>query len=115
MVGFVDEGIGILQSENRPLREVGELLHDSWQLKRELADVVSTLEVDEIYQAARDTGAIGGKLLGAGGGGFMLLFVEPEKQAAVSERLESLIRVKIGPDETGSKIVVYEPDGLENH
>jgi D-glycero-alpha-D-manno-heptose-7-phosphate kinase len=114
MVGFVDEGIGILQSENRPLREVGELLHDSWQLKRELADVVSTPEVDEIYQAARDTGAIGGKLLGAGGGGFMLLFVEPEKQAAVSERLESLIRVKIGPDETGSKIVVYEPDGLEN-
>lgn len=114
MVGFVDEGIDILQSETRLISEVGELLHESWRLKRELADVVSTPEVDEIYQAARDAGAIGGKLLGAGGGGFMLLFVEPEKQAAVSDRLDGLVRVNFGPDETGSKIVVYEPDGLEN-
>ena len=114
MVGFVDEAIGILQSKNQPLLDVGKLLHESWQLKRELADVVSTPEVDEIYQTARDAGATGGKLLGAGGGGFMLLFVEPEKQAAVSEKLEGLIRVDFDPDDVGSKIVVYEPDGLEN-
>jgi len=52
-------------------------------------------------------------LLGAGGGGFMLLFVEPEKQAAVKERLQNLVRVDIGIDTAGSKIVVYQPDGLE--
>ena len=114
MAGMVDEGLNILQSDGRPLREVGELLHESWMLKRELADNVTTLEVDDFYQAARDAGAIGGKLLGAGGGGFLLLFVEPEKQAAVQEKLKDLIQVNFGIDEAGSKIVVYEPDGLEN-
>ena len=114
MMRFVDEGIEILQSETQSLKEIGRLLHETWQLKRDLADVVSTPEIDEIYKAARDAGAIGGKLLGAGGGGFMLLFVEPEKQAAVSKKLSNLILVDFGPDEIGSKIVVYEPDGLEN-
>ena len=83
-------------------------------LKRELADNVTTPEVDDFYQAARDAGAIGGKLLGAGGGGFMLLFVEPEKQAGVKEKMKDLIQVSLGIDNSGSKIVVYEPDGLEN-
>ncbi len=114
MVGFVDEALAVLKGEDKPIREVGELLHESWLLKRELADAVSTPEIDEIFVAARSAGAIGGKLLGAGGGGFMLLFVEPEKQAAVSEKLKDLVRVNFSIDEVGSKIVVYEPAGLEN-
>jgi D-glycero-alpha-D-manno-heptose-7-phosphate kinase len=61
-----------------------------------------------------DAGAIGGKLLGAGGGGFMLFYVEPENQAKVKERLNSLIHVDFDVDPSGSKIVVYEPDGLQN-
>lgn len=114
MVGLVDEAIDVLQSDDRPIREIGELLHQSWRLKTELADNVTTPEIDEIYEAARDAGAVGGKLLGAGGGGFMLLFVEPDKQPAVTERLKNLVRVNFDVDEIGSKIVVYEPAGLEN-
>lgn len=114
MNAAVDEGLAVLQSKNRPLREIGELLHESWRLKRELADDVTTPEIDDIYAAARDAGAVGGKLLGAGGGGFMVLFVEPDKQPAVSERLNRLVRVGFGVDEVGSKIVVYEPAGLES-
>jgi D-glycero-alpha-D-manno-heptose-7-phosphate kinase len=112
--GAVDEALAALQSDGRPLREIGELLHESWRLKRELADDVSTAEIDDIYDAAREAGAVGGKLLGAGGGGFMVLFVEPDKRAAVDERLKKLVRVDFGIDDAGSKIVVYEPAGLEN-
>ncbi len=114
MVSFVDDAMAILQSDSRPVREIGTLLDESWRLKRELADAVTTPEVDDIYRAARDAGALGGKLLGAGGGGFMLLFVEPHRRAAVEERLGNLIRVNFGIDTIGSKIVVYEPDGLEH-
>lgn len=114
MKAAVDEALAVLQSKNRPLREIGELLHESWRLKRELADNVTTPEIDDIYDAARDAGAVGGKLLGAGGGGFMVLFVEPDEQPAVNERLKKLVRVGFGVDEVGSKIVVYEPAGLEN-
>lgn len=114
MKAAVDEALAVLQSKNRPLREIGELLHESWRLKRELADDVTTPEIDDIYDAARDAGAVGGKLLGAGGGGFMVLFVEPDEQPTVSKRLNKLVRVGFGVDEVGSKIVVYEPAGLEN-
>ncbi len=114
MVGLVDEALSVLQSDSRPIREIGELLNESWRLKRELADSVTTLEIDDIYTAARDAGAVGGKLLGAGGGGFLLLFVEPDKQPAVKEKLKDLIRVDFGIDDVGSKIVVFEPAGLEN-
>lgn len=114
MAGLVDEALSVLKNEKRSLKEIGGLLHDSWLLKRELSDSISTPEIDEIYEAARDAGAVGGKLLGAGGGGFMLLFVEPEKQAAVKEKLKDLIQVNFSIDEVGSKIVVYEPAGLEN-
>ncbi|MEE8352720.1 MAG: kinase [Rhodospirillales bacterium] len=114
MVGFVDEALSVLKGEDKPIREVGELLYESWLLKRELADAVSTPEIDEILETARSAGAIGGKLLGAGGGGFMLLFVEPANQAGVADKLKSLVRVNFSIDEVGSKIVVYEPTGLEN-
>ena len=114
ITSLVDEAQAVLESDSSPLREIGKLLNQSWQLKRELADNVTTPEIDEIYGAALDAGAIGGKLLGAGGGGFMLLFVEPDKQAAVKEKLKDLVRVDFGIDDVGSKIVLYEPGGLEN-
>jgi len=114
MISLVDEAMNVIQSDRRPIREIGELLNQSWRLKRELADNVTTSEIDEIYDAAMDAGAIGGKLLGAGGGGFVLLFVEPGKQPAVKEKLNNLVRVDFGIDDVGSKIVLYEPGGLEN-
>jgi D-glycero-alpha-D-manno-heptose-7-phosphate kinase len=75
---------------------------------------VSTPRIDALYEAALAAGALGGKLLGAGGGGFLLLFVEPEKRAAVADRLKGLVQVGVDVDRAGSRIVVYEPDGLQH-
>ena len=110
---MVDEGMQILQSPNGDVREIGELLNEGWRLKKEMSEKVSTGAIDEIYDAAMDAGALGGKLLGAGGGGFLLLFVAPEDQAKVRERLADLTHVSVGIGSPGSRIVVYEPDGLE--
>jgi D-glycero-alpha-D-manno-heptose-7-phosphate kinase len=109
---MVDSAVDVLLDKNAPLRELGELLHESWRIKRELADRVSNNQIDEIYEAGREAGAIGGKLLGAGGGGFMVFFVEPDKREQVRERLKNLIHVNVGFDNDGSKIVLYQPNGL---
>jgi D-glycero-alpha-D-manno-heptose-7-phosphate kinase len=87
-------------------------MHQSWQIKRELASSVSNSQIDDIYEAGRDAGAFGGKLLGAGGGGFMVLLVDTEKRAQVRERLRKLIHVNVGFDNDGSKIVIYQPDEI---
>ena len=109
---MVDSALEILVDEKTPLHELGELLHQSWQLKRELADSVSSRQIDEIYDAARAAGAIGGKLLGAGGGGFMVFYAEAAAQERIRERLKNLVHVSVGIDSDGSKIVLYQPDGL---
>jgi D-glycero-alpha-D-manno-heptose-7-phosphate kinase len=106
MRAMVDEAVEILASD-RDLREFGELLHASWELKRELADEVSTSEVDAIYEKARRSGAVGGKLMGAGGGGFMVLFVEPSRQGDVCCALSHLIRVPFKFESEGSRIIYY--------
>ena len=109
---MVDSAADILLDPKAPLRELGELMHQSWQIKRELASSVSNSQIDDIYEAGRDAGAVGGKLLGAGGGGFMVLLVDPEKRAQVRERLRKLIHVNVGFDTDGSKIVIYQPDEM---
>lgn len=116
MAALVPEAVDILRDERRPLQEIGRLLDEAWRLKRRLADEVSRPEIDEIYKAGRSAGASGGKLLGAGGGGFMLFLIEPERKAALHERLSKLIRVSVNVEigSPGSKIVVYEPSGLEH-
>nr|WP_255542339.1 kinase [Azospirillum sp. INR13] len=106
---MVDEGVSLLSNEREPTFRLGELMHEAWQLKRQLANGVSNPTVDEIYAEARAAGATGGKLLGAGGGGFMLFFVKPELRRRLIERLNRLITVKFGIDYGGSKIIVYEP------
>jgi D-glycero-alpha-D-manno-heptose-7-phosphate kinase len=114
MAAMVDEAQSILANTHRSLHEIGELLHHSWMMKRDLADTVTNPKIDAIYQAGLEAGALGGKLLGAGGGGFMLFFVPPERQSAVRERLRDLVRVRFDVDQNGSKIAVYEPEGLEH-
>ena len=111
---MVDQAIHILQDPREPIWRFGKLLHESWMLKRLLADSVSTPEIDAIYDAARDAGAIGGKVLGAGGGGFILFFVTPDRQQSVEERLNKLIRVNFRFETAGSRVLLYEPNGLEN-
>lgn len=109
---MVDSALPIIVDDKKPLRELGELLHESWLLKRELADSVSNAKIDEIYEAARAAGALGGKLLGAGGGGFMVLYAEEGARECVRARLKGLVHVSVGIDNDGSKIVLYQPDGL---
>lgn len=110
MRALVDEALAIVAAPSRPIAEFGQLLHESWLCKRSLSDGISTPLVDEIYTAARAAGAIGGKLLGAGGGGFVLLFVEPPNQAAVREKLKHLVHVPIHFENEGSRIVLYNPE-----
>jgi D-glycero-alpha-D-manno-heptose-7-phosphate kinase len=108
----VDQALEILRNDRTPLREIGSLLHEGWRVKRELAASVSTPQIDEIYQAGLSAGAIGGKLLGAGGGGFIVFYVEPANRERVRERLNNLIHVNFGIDNHGSKIVLYQLTGL---
>lgn len=112
MRDLVDRAEAVLSDPDRDLREIGEMLHASWQLKRELASGVSTGPIDDIYATAIQAGAVGGKLLGAGGGGFLLFYVEPSRQSALRERLDPLIEVRFDIDRAGSSIVVYSPNGL---
>ncbi|MFC1921386.1 kinase [Chloroflexota bacterium] len=109
MYKMVDEAINILNGAN-DLSDFGKLLHESWQLKRSLTDKVSTTEVDNIYATARDAGAIGGKLLGAGGGGFILFFAKPEIQPVIKTKLRRLLNVPFRFENQGSQIIYYEPE-----
>lgn len=112
MGAMVEQAMRILHNPRTPLDEFGKLLHQSWLYKRSLSDMVSTPEIDSIYEAAMKTGATGGKILGAGGGGFLLLFVKPELQAKVRERLKDLVHVPFRFEDSGSRVVLYQPDGL---
>jgi D-glycero-alpha-D-manno-heptose-7-phosphate kinase len=107
---MVDHAESIVTNTNCPLDEFGHLLHESWQLKRSLTSKVSNPHLDEIYAAGISAGALGGKLLGAGGGGFMLFFVSPERRAELRERLKNLLCVPFRVSRKGSHIVVHEPD-----
>jgi D-glycero-alpha-D-manno-heptose-7-phosphate kinase len=109
MKDMVDESISILNSDH-DISAFGELLHEAWEAKRSLGDRVSNFYVDEMYNEARSAGAIGGKLIGAGGGGFVLLFVSPEKQQAVTRRLSKLISVPFKFEFSGSQIIFFDQE-----
>ena len=104
---MVDEAIGILTGGG-DLSDFGSLLHENWQLKRSLSDSISTPLVDEIYASARAAGCLGGKLLGAGGGGFLLLFARPEDQPRVTNALKSLLHVPFEFESVGTHIIFYD-------
>jgi D-glycero-alpha-D-manno-heptose-7-phosphate kinase len=110
LADMVERAIEILRSPC-DLAEFGRLLNEGWALKRRLSDRVSTPVIDSLYETALRAGAIGGKLLGAGGGGFLLLFVRPEHRAKVRAALPTLIDVPFRFDTSGSRIVLYQPDG----
>jgi D-glycero-alpha-D-manno-heptose-7-phosphate kinase len=109
MFRMVDEAISILKGKS-DINDFGRLLHESWQLKRSLTNKISNPYTDFLYDAAMKAGATGGKLLGAGGGGFVLFFVKPEFQPQVREALGSLLYVPFHFENSGSQIIFYEPD-----
>jgi D-glycero-alpha-D-manno-heptose-7-phosphate kinase len=104
MKDLVDEGLAVLNSGG-DLTAFGDLLHEAWQAKRSLSNSVSNPEVDDLYQSARSAGAVGGKLTGAGGGGFLLLFVPPDRHDEVRARLSGLIHVPFKFEFSGSQIL----------
>ncbi len=106
---LVEEALAIL-SGRHALNHFGELLHEAWLVKRSLGSKVSNSEVDQMYETARTAGAIGGKLTGAGGGGFLLLFAPPETHAKLKESLKKLIHVPFGFESTGSQVIYFEQE-----
>jgi D-glycero-alpha-D-manno-heptose-7-phosphate kinase len=104
---MVDESIELLASE-RSIDGFGELLDEAWSVKRSLGAGISTSEVDQLYARAQAAGAIGGKITGAGGGGFLLLFVPPADQQAVLEALPELVHVPFRFESSGSQILFYD-------
>lgn len=107
MKNNVEEGCAILNGRD-DLRVFGELLHEAWLAKCKLSDKISNSHVDGLYAEARAAGAVGGKLLGAGGGGFVLLFAPPERQAKIKKRLNRLIQVPFKFEFSGSQIIFYD-------
>lgn len=108
---MVDEGIKILTGSS-PIGAFGDLLHEAWVYKKTLSDRISTPEIDGIYEEARKAGALGGKILGAGGGGFLLLFAPPSRQEEILKRLPGLVHAPFKFENAGSKVVLYQPAGL---
>ncbi len=106
---MVYEGLRILSGKN-DLGDFGKLLNESWKIKRGLADNITTSQIDQIYDRAMKAGALGGKLLGAGGGGFLLLFVRPEHQPKVKSALTEFLHVPFKFEYSGSQIIFYKPD-----
>lgn len=105
--GYVDQSCDILNGKS-DLTAFGELLHEAWLAKRALSNKVSNQRVDSLYAEARSAGAVGGKLLGAGGGGFILFFVPLAKQSRLCKRLSRLIHVPFKFEFSGSQIIFYD-------
>jgi D-glycero-alpha-D-manno-heptose-7-phosphate kinase len=108
MKTLVRQALAVLES-GADLCEFGRLLGEGWKLKKSLSDRISTSVVDDIYARAISAGAIGGKLLGAGAGGFLLLYIEPEMRKSVDEALYPLKQVAFNFEPSGSQIIYYHP------
>jgi D-glycero-alpha-D-manno-heptose-7-phosphate kinase len=110
MLQLVDEAEAVMGNPGRPMIEFGRLLHESWKIKRSLTNKISNASIDEIYEAGLSAGAVGGKLLGAGGGGFMLFYVPTGRLEALKAKLSKLLCVPFAFSSRGSQVIVYEPE-----
>lgn len=108
---MVDRAVDILNS-NTDVHDFGKLLHEAWTIKKDLSNKITNSDIDNLYDTALRNGAIGGKLLGAGGGGFMLLFVPPERRQRVRRSLKNTLEVKFSFENDGSQIIYYNPQDI---
>lgn len=108
MAALVDEAISVLSGQG-PITELGPLLQRSWMLKKRLSSMITTPAIDDLYERAMREGAHGGKLLGAGGGGFLLLLVEPDRQPRLREILSDLVHIDFRFEDQGSHIILDQP------
>ena len=109
MLALVDEAQAILTDKNASLNEFGKLLDYTWKLKRGTGNKVSNNSIDDLYDKGIKAGALGGKLLGAGGGGFLLFYVEKDKQKNVLKALDELMHVPFQFESEGSTVIHYNP------
>jgi len=98
----------LLCDDRMPLQDFGALLHETWMHKKNLSSRISNTVVDRIYETSREAGAIGGKLLGAGAGGFLLIFAKPENHVAIKSALSDFKTVEIQPDTSGSTVIYHQ-------
>lgn len=110
MLLLVDEAEKVLSDQAADLDEFGRLLDMTWKLKRQTGSRISTDSIDELYRAGMDAGALGGKLLGAGGGGFLIFYVQPEKKEAVRAAMHRLLEVPFSFENAGTQVMYYVPE-----
>ena len=113
MYELVDEAEAVLTNKERDLDDFGRLLDVTWRLKKGTGDAVSTSSIDELYEKGIKAGALGGKLLGAGGGGFLVFYVQPEKQAEVIEAMKELMYIPFSFEDGGTRVIHYTPESYE--
>lgn len=113
MLALVDEAQNILTDKNTDLNEFGRMLDTTWKLKRQTGAKVSTDSIDVLYDKGMKAGALGGKLLGAGGGGFLLFYVEPDKQKYVRDALADLMYVPFEFENGGTRVIHFTPESYE--
>ena len=110
---LVDEAENILTDRTRDLDDFGRLLDASWKLKRQTGSQISTSSIDALYKKAISAGALGGKLLGAGGGGFLVFYVQPERRKVVIQEMAGLLHVPFKFESGGTKVIYYKPENYE--
>ncbi len=113
MLKLVDEAEQVLTDKYTNLDEFGRLLAYTWKLKRQTGAAITTNSIDGLYERGIQAGAIGGKLLGAGGGGFLVFYVRPERQAAVREAMKGLLHIPFYFEDGGTRVIHYTPESYE--
>ena len=113
MYALVDEAEQILEDKHSDLDDFGRLLDKTWRLKRQTGGAITTSSIDELYDKGIKAGALGGKLLGAGGGGFLVFYVQPEKQDAVMKAMADFLYVPFRFEDGGTRVVHYTPESYE--
>ena len=114
MYELVDEAESILTDEKRVLDDFGRLLDTTWRLKKGTGTSISTNSIDDLYERGIAAGALGGKLLGAGGGGFLLFYVQPEKRNDVKKAMHDLMYIPFKFEEGGTRVIHYSPEEYES-
>ena len=107
---LVDDAEGVLTDKNADLDDFGRLLDHTWKLKRNIGSAVTTDSIDMVYEKGIKAGAIGGKLLGAGGGGFMVFYAPEEKQPSVKEAMRDLLYIPVEFENDGTRVIYYTPE-----
>ena len=113
MYELVNEAESILTDKNRDLDDFGKLLDNTWKLKKATGSSISTNSIDELYKTGIEAGALGGKLLGAGGGGFLVFYVQPEKQESVKKAMNHLMHIPFKFEDSGTQVIHYSPEEFE--